>query len=413
MAPIAAPTTACKVDRPVYRQVSVGELVLGKTERAYLDQVIQSGRLSYGPFTQRFESLFAARHDVAHACFCSSGTAALQLALAALKERHDWQPGDEVIVPSVTFVATVNVVLLAGLKPVLVDVRSDTYTMDPGRIAEAITPRTRCIIPVHLLGLPADMVPIMDMARAHKLAVIEDSCETMFARVDGRPVGSFGDVACFSTYVAHFLVTGVGGFATTGDEETAGLLRSLMNHGRDGMYLNIDDDEPGAANFAEIVNRRFRFERVGYSARCTEMEAAIGLAQIENCDPIIAARKHNADYYNRALAGLADVLEFQSVPTDREHAYMVYPLVVRNESMRPLIHHLENRGIETRDMLPLIHQPVYRDWLGADAGKRFPVADRLWDRAFYIGCHQHLSSEDRTHVVSLIHDFFGRTPPSE
>jgi len=408
MAGTTAPTAIGKVSRTTHRQVSVGELVLGKAEREYLEQVIHSGRLSYGPFTRRFEALFAARHGVGHACFCSSGTAALQLALAALQERHGWQPGDEVIVPAVTFVATVNVVLHAGLKPVLVDVRPDTYTMVPEKTAEAVTPRTRCIIPVHLLGLPADMAAIMDLARAHRLTVVEDSCETMFAKVAGRPVGSFGDVACFSTYAAHFLVTGVGGFAATNDAETAALLRSLMNHGRDGIYLNIDDDEPDAPNFSEIVDRRFRFERVGYSARCTEMEAAIGLAQMEHCDPIIAARKRNADEFNRRLAPLADVLEFQTVPADRDHAYMVYPLVVRSESMRPLVHYLEARGIETRDMLPLIHQPVYRDWLGSDAAERYPVADRLWDRALYIGCHQHLSSDDRTHVVATIHQFFGR-----
>ncbi|MCP4246947.1 MAG: DegT/DnrJ/EryC1/StrS family aminotransferase [bacterium] len=409
MANIATPIQRPAADPAVHRKVNVGELVLGPTEREYLQQVIDSGSLSYGPFTRRFEAEFARRHRVARACFCSSGTAALQLALAALMEQRNWKPGDEVIVPSVTFVATVNVVLMAGLKPVLVDVRPDTYTIDPEQIAAAITPRTRCLMPVHLLGLPADMRPIMDLARRHGLAVVEDSCETMFAEYAGQPVGSFGDVACFSTYVAHFLVTGVGGLATTNDPELAALIRSLMNHGRDGIYLSIDDDdETDDPRFHEIVDRRFRFQRVGYSSRCTEMEAAIGLAQLERCDSIIAARKQNADVFNRGLADLSDVLQLPTVPNDRDHAYMVYGLVVRGDGMKPLVHYLEDRGIETRDMLPLIHQPVYRNLLGPDAAARYPVAHHLWDRAFYLGCHQYLGPAERAHVVNAIHDFFGR-----
>ncbi len=387
--------------------VNVGELVLGPTERAYLQRVIESGRLSYGPFTKKFESAFAERHGCQFGCFCCSGSAALQLAITALIEQRGWKPGDEVLVPSVTFVATVNVVLQAGLKPILVDVRPDTYTMDPDLIERAITPRTRCLMPVHLLGLPADMGPMVEIADKHRLAIIEDSCETMFAEYQGRPVGSFGDVACFSTYVAHFLVTGVGGLTTTNDPALARLIRSLMNHGRDGIYLSIDDDRRDASNFHEVVDRRFRFERVGFSYRCTEMEAAIGLAQLESCDSIIQARRDNAAEFSRRLADLSDVLQIPVALDDRDHAHMVYGLVVKSGPMKPLVHFLEDRGIETRDMLPLIHQPVYREWLGPEVGERFPVANRLWDRAFYIGCHQHLDDADRDHVVSVIHEYFG------
>jgi dTDP-4-amino-4,6-dideoxygalactose transaminase len=387
----------------------VGELVLGPRERDYLQQVIESNRLSYGPFTRRFESRFAGLHGAAHACFCNSGTSALQLALAALREHRGWSDGDEVIVPAVTFVATVNVVLQTGLRPVLVDVRPDTWTMDPALAAAAVTPRTRAILPVHLLGLPADMDPLLDLARAHDLAVIEDSCETMFARYRGQPVGSMGDIGCFSTYVAHFLVTGVGGLATTSDPRLAVLLRSLMNHGRDGIYLSIDDDDDTAGpGFREIVDRRFRFERVGFSYRCTELEAAIGLAQLEDHEAIARARRENAAYFSRRLAGLEDVLQLPARPDDRDHAFMVYGMVSRQASMRPLVYHLEENGIETRDMLPLIHQPVYRQLLGPDVGRRFPVADHLYDRAFYIGCHQYLTGEDRAHVVRTIRRFFGR-----
>src|SRR3712207_6174410 len=191
---------------------------------------------------RRFEQEFAELHGCRFGVMSNSGTSSLQVALQALKERHGWEDGDEVIVPAVTFVATSNIVLHNRMTPVFVDVLPDTYNIDPARIEARITERTRAIVPVHLFGLPADMDPILELARAHDLKVIEDSCEAMFATYRGRPVGSFGDVACFSTYVAHFLVTGVGGLGTTNDGELAVAMRSLINHGRDSIYLSIDDD---------------------------------------------------------------------------------------------------------------------------------------------------------------------------
>lgn len=393
------------------RPVRVGELVLGPRERHYVEAVLDSGRLSYGTMTRAFESRFAALHDCTDAVFCNSGTSALHLALEALKEQRGWRRGDEVIVPAVTFVATVNVVRLAGLTPVLVDVDPATYNIDPCRVAEAITPRTRCLVPVHLLGLPADMDPLLELAQRHNLAVVEDSCETMFARYRGRSVGSMGDVGCFSTYVAHLLVTGVGGLATTRDRQLAELMRSLMNHGRDRAYLSIDDDDDRTApGFRDTVDRRFRFERAGFSYRCTELEAAIGLGQLDDHEAHLGARRANAAYYSRHLAELSGVLQLPAQPPDRDHSFMVYGLAVRPESglpsMRPLLYFLEEHGIETRDMLPLIHQPVYRDWLGPDVGQRFPVAQSLHDRAFYLGCHPHLDEQDRCHVVATLRRYF-------
>src|SRR5687768_1588968 len=183
------------------KQIGVGGLELGAPERKYLDEVIASNRLSYGPMTARFERDFAELHDCRYSVFCNSGTSALHIALAALKERHGWANGDEVIVPALTFVATSNIVLHNGMVPVFVDVERDTYNLDPRLLEEKITPRTRAIIPVHLFGLPCDMDPILEVARRHDLRVIEDSCETMFAGYKGRKVGSLGDIGCFSTYI--------------------------------------------------------------------------------------------------------------------------------------------------------------------------------------------------------------------
>lgn len=396
---------------PAPRKVTVGDLQLGETEKQYLNEVIASNRLSYGPFTQRFEALFAEQHDCRYAVFCNSGTSALHISLAALKELHGWNDGDEVIVPSVTFVATSNVVLHNNLTPVFADVEPHTYNIDPAQVEAKITPRTRAILPVHLLGLPADMGAIDQIARNHDLRVVEDSCETMFASCRGRKVGSWGDIGCFSTYIAHYIVTGVGGLATTNDPDLAIMLKSLMNHGRDSIYLSIDDDD-GCDNkkLFEIAARRFRFEHIGHSFRCTEMEAAIGLAQLERKDALVARRQAIAQRYIEQLQGLTDVLQLPETPADRDHVFMLFPLVLRKGSKRDLVNYLEAHGVETRDLLPLLNQPVYIKRFG-DLESQYPVARWLNRSGFYIGCHQHIRDEDVDYVVELLYAYFERRAP--
>lgn len=386
-------------------EIGVGGLVIDARARKYVNEVLDSNRLSYGPMTRRFEALFAQLHGCRFAVFMNSGTSALHVALQALKIRHGWKDGDEVLVPAVTFVATSNVVLHNNMKPVFVDVDRRTYNIDPALIEARITPRTRAIMPVHLMGLPADMGPVMDIAKRHGLKVIEDSCETMFAEYRERPVGSFGDVACFSTYVAHYIVTGIGGFATTNDPELAVLIRSLMNHGRDSIYLNIDDDQKTGAELMEVVGRRFRFVEPGHSFRATELEAAIGLAQLEEKDEIMKARVATAREFLEKLKPFEAHLQLPFTPADRQHVFMLFPLVCKNEPKQRLVEHLESRGIETRDLLPLINQPVYRRLYG-DLDAQYPAATWLNERGFYIGCHQYISAADRDRVVAAFAEYF-------
>lgn len=390
------------------KQIGVGGLELGARERAYLHQVIESNRLSYGPFSERFERLFAEVHDCRFAAFCSSGTAALHLGLAALGEKHGWENGDEVVVPAVSFVATSNMVLQNNLRPVFVDVDPKTYNIDPALIEARLSQRTRAVLPVHLMGLPCDMEPIWKLAATHGLKIVEDSCETMFARYRGRRVGSLGDVACFSTYIAHFIVAGIGGFVTTNDPDLATLMRSLMNHGRDNIYIRIDDDQGVPRDrLLEIVAKRFSFVRLGYNFRPTELEAAMGLAQLEARDEIIRKRRENAEFFLEKLADLEDVLQLPYVPPDRDHMFMLFPIVVRNGPKRDLVNFLEESLIETRDLMPLISQPVNVHRFG-ELEDQYPVARWLNQSGFYIGCHQYLTDGERSYIVEKIHEFFGR-----
>ncbi len=389
-----------------HTQIGVGGLRLSEYEKKLVSEVLESNQLTYGPMSKRFEREFAKSHDCKFALYLNSGTSALHIALAALKDKHGWSDGDEVIVPAVTFVATSNIVIHNNMKPVFVDVEPDTYNIDPSKIEEKITSKTRAIIPVHLLGLPASMEPIMELAKTYRLPVVEDSCETMFAKYKGNSVGSIGDASCFSTYVAHFLVTGVGGLAVTNNAELAADMRSLMNHGRDGIYIGCGDDLGlEGEQLEKIVARRFSFIHIGHSFRCTEMEAAIGVGQLARAAEIVRRRQEIADIFTRELSRYGDYIQLPSCPPDRTHSYMLYGIVVRGESKKRLVNYLEKMNIETRDMLPLINQPIYKRLYG-NLEEHYPVAKWINNSGFYIGCHSYMSDEEINFILDAFHNYF-------
>ncbi len=390
--------------KPEY-QIGVGNFVFGDKEKKYLKQVIKSNRLSYGPLTQKFEVLFSQEHGCKFGIFCNSGTSALHIALAALKEKYKWQDKDEVIVPAITFIATSNIVLHNNMQPVFVDVDKNTYNINPSLIEEKITDRTKAIIPVHLFGMPADMFPIMKICRKYHLRIIEDSCETMFASYKNKKVGSFGDIGCFSTYIAHFLVTGIGGLCITDNDELAVMIRSLINHGRDSIYIGIDDDKKQGKSLFEVVDRRFKFIRLGHSFRATEIEAAIGLGQLERKDDIISKRRTNGRYLTEGLSDLDNFLQLPCVPKDRDHNFMMYPIVIKRGNKKKLVYFLEKNLIETRDMMPLLNQPLYTKLFGKKEDE-FPVAKWINHNGFYIGCHQYLKKVELDYIIDKFHEFY-------
>jgi dTDP-4-amino-4,6-dideoxygalactose transaminase len=388
-------------------QIGVGGVQLSALEKRLVMGALDNNRLSYGPYARAFENRFARLHDRRFAIFMNSGTSALQVALHALKQTRGWSGKDEVIVPALTFVATVNVVLQNGLTPVFVDIDPDHFAMDPAQLERAIGPRTRAIIPVHPAGQPADMGPIVKIARAHGLAILEDSCETMFARYRRKPVGSFGEVACFSTYAAHVLVTGVGGLALTDDPELAVMMKSLANHGRDAIYTSMDDDKvEDTTELFKIVSRRFSFIHVGYSYRATELEAALGLGQLQRWRTLVARRQANAKALTAALRDLAPYVKLPSVRPGNEHVFMMYPMVLADRFDREsLVRYLEYYRVETRYMLPLLSQPIYKDLFG-DIGPRYPNAHRVDRQGFYVGCHPEMTAADIKYVSDVMHEYF-------
>lgn len=395
-------------------KIRVGSTKVLEYEKSLVLDVLDSNQLSPGPMVKRFEEEFSRSHEVKHSIFMNSGTDALRIALLAMKEKYGWQDGDQVLVPAITFVATVNVVIQCGLEPILVDVGMCDYMMNSERyrrkewravgsgmferhVNTKVEPRTRAILIVHLFGQPAEMDSWLEIAKEHHLKVIEDSCETMGVRYKGRMVGSFGEIACFSTYSCHCLSTGVGGIASTNDEELMWIMRSLMNHGRDPAYI---PGYTGVISNEEFLEKHFKFDRIGYSARATEMQAAIGLGQLRVMDELKAKRQANAKVLYEGLRYVPGLLQ-QGIDPSREHAYMMYPVVIRegwHRTKRDVMLQLLNAGIECRDFMPIASQPCYK---GRFNPEDVPTATSIINRSFYIGCHAELTQND---LEVMIHE---------
>ena len=386
--------------------VGVGGFQTNPKIKKYVLDVLDNERLSYGPYISRFEKEFAMLHNCTYGIMCNSGTSALQVALQALKIIFGWKDGDEVILPATTFVATANIVRFNRMTPVFVDVEPNYFGINTELIEEKITERTRCIIPVHLFGMPCKMNSVIEIARKHNLKVIEDSCETMFAKFDNQFVGSIGDIGCFSTYVAHILTTGVGGLLTTSNPDYAVLLRSLINHGRDSIYISIDDGKGKTPEqLKEVIERRFSFVHGGHSFRVSELEGALGLAQLEDWKLNISRRKKNASFLNQNLKEFEEYLQLPNIRPLADHVFMMYPLILKNKSKKDLCEYLESFGIETRDMLPLVNQPIYKDEF-FDSEKDFPVSKKIVENGFYIGSHPYITPEMLDHIVSVFKSYF-------
>lgn len=369
---------------------------------AVVNKVVKSGRLTYGQYTRDLEAEFAKQHNFKYCIFTNSGTSALQVAWDYLKQINGWEDGDEVIVPAVTFVATVNVILQNRLTPVLVDIDKDTFNIDPKLIKDKITEKTVAICPVDLLGRPVDIKSIKKIARDYELKIVEDSCETMFvSHPGGKVVGSGADIAVYSSYLAHIISTGVGGFLCTNNKKWVDDMRSMIWHGRDNYYLSIDDNQK---NKKKLLKTRFLFNRAGYSSRLTEIEAAIGLDELSRSKDIIHERNTNAFYLHKLLSNFADGYFELPKHMENENAWMFFPIICKKPIDRDrFCLYLEENGIQTRYIMPLTYQPVYK---GMWDEKDYPVADWVNKNGFLIGIHQFLKKKDIEYIAEVFGEYF-------
>ena len=391
-------------------KIGVGYALITDLEKKYVNMALDSGRLSPGPFVQKFEKKFAEMHKQKYGIACNSGTSSLHVALEALKEKYSWDQNSEVLVPAITFIATSNAVMHAGMKPVFVDVDSRTYNIDTKLIEEKITENTVAIMPVHTFGQPCEMDSIVKIATKYGLKIVEDCAEAHFAVYKGRPVASFSNIAGSSTYVAHTITTGIGGVITTDDTNLAEIARSLIAHGRACTCENCiayNSKQVCKLRMQTEMDRRFMMIRLGYSYRIGELEGALGVAQLENKDFIINTRKANAKILTDGLKDVEQYLQLPYYPEYVEHSFMMYPLVIKDDkafTRNEIVKYLEQKNIETRPMLPLLNQPIYKEIFG-DIEKDYPVAQWINNNGFYVGCHHGLSKEELNMIIKTIHAF--------
>ena len=345
--------------------IPVNEPLLNGNEEKYVVECIRTGWISSeGPMLRRFEEGFAARVGRKHGIAVSNGSVALDAAVVAL----GLGPGDEVILPSFTIISCAAAIVRAGATPVVVDSDPQTWNMTAAGVEARITPRTRAIMVVHLYGLPVDMGPLLELAQRHGLRIIEDAAEMHGQAWRGRPCGSFGDLSTFSFYPNKHLTTGEGGMVVTDDDALAERCRSLRN-------------------LCFKPEQRFLHEELGWNLRMTNLQAALGVAQLERLDEFVAIKRRMGARYNELLAGTRGISLQPARMPYADNIYWVYGMVLDDgvpfdakEAMR----RLAALGVGTRPFFwPMHEQPVLRK-MGLFAGEKHPVAERLARRGFYI-----------------------------
>lgn len=403
---------------PGVTPVPVAGRVFDAEELALLVESALDFWLTTGRFAAEFEQSFGEYMGVGHVVLCNSGSSANLLAVAALtserlKERR-LQPGDEVVTAAAGFPTTVNPVLQHGLVPVFVDIVPGTYNADPAQLEAAIGPRTRAIMMAHTLGNPFDLDAVTALARKHDLWLIEDNCDAVGSTYKGKPTGSFGDLATVSFYPAHHLTMGEGGAVLARAKTLRKLVESFRDWGRDCWC------EPGADNTCGRrfdwqlgalpygYDHKYTYSHIGYNLKLTDMQAAVGLSQLDKLDDFVAARRRNAAVLHELLADLEDRLVLPVATDGSDPSWFGFALTVRDTApidRNALVQGLEARGVATRLLFGgnLTRQPAFLDRPGRSPFP-LPGADAVMHGTFWIGVYPGLGEGHLGYASDCIHE---------
>lgn len=365
--------------------ISVNEPLLNGNEMRYLKECVETGWISSeGPFIRRFEEEFAARVGRRYGIAVTNGTAALEAAVAAL----DLGPGDEVILPTFTIISCAAAVVRAGATPVLVDCDPLTWNMDVEQVAARIGPRTRAVMAVHIYGLPVDLAPLLELAERHGIPLIEDAAQMHGQTYRGRPCGSFGELSTFSFYPNKHITTGEGGMIVTDSDDLAVKCRSLRN-------------------LCFQAGKRFVHEELGWNFRMSNLQAALGVAQLERLDEFVARKRRMGRRYRELLREIPGLLHPVAETEYAENIYWVYGLVMEDGvpfTPEDIMNRLAEHRIGTRPFFwPMHEQPVFRK-MGLFQEDAFPVAERLARRGFYIPSGLALTDEQMEQVALALRE---------
>ncbi len=358
-------------------KIPIAEPDIGCEELENIVEAVKSGWISSkGDFIVKFEEKFSKYFNLDFGVSTSSGTTALHLAIEAL----DIKRGDEVIVPTLTFIATANVVKYTGAKPVFVDSNRNYWCIDPEKIEEKITQRTKAIMPVHLYGHPCDMDAISKIAKEHDLYIVEDCAEAHGAKYKGKKVGTFGIISCFSFYGNKIITTGEGGMCVTDNEELAEKMRILRDHGMSPQ-------------------KRYWHKVIGFNYRMTNLQAAIGVAQLEKLDKFAEKKRKNAETYNQFLKNVEGLVLPPEMPWAK-NVYWMYSILVENNfgiNRDQLIEKLADSDIDSRPFFYPIHtMPPYKE------NEEYPIAEEISKEGLNLPSSVKLSNEDLERIVSAI-----------
>ncbi len=378
------------------RQIPISLPSTGDDEWRATREPIMSGWLTQGPKVAEFERAFAERHQVNHALATTSCTTGLHLILAAM----GIGPGDEVVVPAFTWVATANVVLYCGATPVLADVRRDTYNLDLEDVARRVTPRTRAVIAVHLFGLCADIDGLRDLL-PDGVAIIEDAACAAGASLGGIAAGGLGDAAAFSFHPRKSVTTGEGGMVTTNNEELARSADMLRNHG-----ASISEEQRHHGPRPYLLAE---FNLLGFNYRMTDLQGAVGLVQLAKLDQFIAERQRWAEYYRDQLAAVS-WLKMPVFPDNGNHAWQAFVTYVDPEeapaARNDIMERLQEAGVSTRPGTHAVHMlGYYRENFGFEANS-YPGARDCNDNTMAIPLHNRMTAEDYEYVVDALKSLF-------
>jgi len=367
-------------------KVTFGTVSITDEARQLIDKILDSKWVTKGKYVEEFEHQFAKLFGTKEAIALSSGTDADALSLAVLYD-FGAKRGDEIIVPALSFVATGNAVFQAGFHPVFVDVERETLNINPDKIEAAITKKTRGIMPVHLMGKPAEMDKIMAIAKKYKLFVIEDAAEAHGAEYKGKKIGTIGDMAAFSLYAAHIVTTIEGGIITTNNPKMAEALRSLRNHG---------------------MEEKFVFKRIGFSAKMNEIEAAVGLGNIKIFSKILSKRRRNMSFLIKEFKKFDDFFFSIKEEAHEKLGPHAFPITLNEHvkfSRDEFVQYIEKAGVDSRNLFYSMPTqcPGYK-FLGYKLGD-FPVSEYFGTHGLHIGVHQDLEIEDLSYVIETVEEF--------
>jgi len=356
--------------------------VFSEKELEYVSQVLDSHYIAEGPFTKKLEDSFAKFVGANNCVATSSGTAALHLAMIALGIKG----GDEVITTPYTFISTSNSCIYVGAKPVFVDIDPKTYNIDVDKIEEKITEKTKAIIPVHVWGNPCNMEKIVEIAQKHNLKLVEDCSHAFGAEYNGKKIGTFGDISCFSLYATKTITSAMGGFLVTDDEKISERVRITKRIGETGRYEHVE---------------------IGYNYRTSDVHSAIGLAQLEKISEFLKIREENYNYLTKLLSEFKDYIELPATIQNGKNGYYYYAVLLKDSILKKLTRERFDEMLRAENITPTsyynkpLHLQKAYEFLGYKKGD-FPVAEDVASRTITLPIHQSLGKKDMEDIHKAV-----------